>query len=132
MKKFPIAKHQRSNNDSMPEFESLLCDNLPESNIATERHSSSLIENFDKSEFIKNVIIQSKKLGGNRFGSPGQSNQNSQTQQPQKEPSNDKNFMKDRTKHGILKAFNDINKFSEFFENSPTCNQDSIESKRKK
>lgn len=27
-------------------------------------------------------------------------------------------------KYGILKAFNDINKFTEFFQNSPISNQD--------
>lgn len=35
--------------------------------------------------------------------------------------------MKDMKKHGILKAFNDINKFTEFFQNSPSGNQDTFE-----
>jgi hypothetical protein len=72
--KLAVDKHQRSKNDPTPDFESLLADNVPENNAATERHTSTLIENFDQSEFIRNVIIQSKKLGGNRFGSPGQAN----------------------------------------------------------
>ena len=104
----------------MPEFENLLVDNVLDNNIATERHSSSLIENFDQSEFIKNVIIQSKKIGGSRFGSPGQTNQNESLVMQNNSKKNDKSFMKDMKKHGILKAFNDINKFTEFFQNSPS------------
>ena len=60
-KKLQFERHQRSNNESMPEFDSLIDENAQELNIATERHASSLIENLDQSEFIRNVIMQSKK-----------------------------------------------------------------------
>jgi len=113
----------------MPEFESLLDDNMQDSNIATERYASSLIENFDHSEFIKNVIMQAKKQGGTRFGSPGQNNSITITESDRHK--NPKSFMKDMKKHGILKAFNDINKFTEFFQNSSSINQDSIEANSK-
>ena len=75
--KMSNEKHQWSNNEPVTEFDSLLDDNDKESNFATERYTSSLIDNFDQSEFIKNVIIQSRKWGGSRFGSPGQNNSNS-------------------------------------------------------
>lgn len=35
--------------------------------------------------------------------------------------------MKDMKKHGILRAFNDINKFSEYFEHSPSPTRDLVE-----
>lgn len=122
--KLVVDKHQRSKNDPTPDFESLLADNVPENNAATERHTSTLIENFDQSEFIRNVIIQSKKLGGNRFGSPGQANPESAIPHHRSKRIDDKWFIKDMKKHGILKAFNDINKFTEFFQNSPSANQE--------
>jgi hypothetical protein len=125
LRKCSMDYHQRSNNEQSHDFESLLDQNINEKNAETERHTSSLIENFDQSEFIRNVIIQSKKIGGNRFGSPGQVNPDVvDNQKPVKK--GDKNFMKDMKKHGILKAFNDINKFTEFFQNSPSSHQETI------
>lgn len=59
--KLSSAKHQWSNNEPVSEFDSLLDDNAKNSNFATERYSNSVIDNFDQSEFIKNVIIQSRK-----------------------------------------------------------------------
>lgn len=127
-KKLLFEKHQRSNNEQMPEFDSLIDRDSQEPSLATERYSSSLIENFDQSEFIKNVILQSRKLGGNRFGSPGQTNSSSTTKDHgEQQIKKDKNFIKDMKKHGILKAFNDINKFTEFFQNSPSINQETLE-----
>lgn len=67
-------KHKRINSDQIPEFENLYDPNVDEPNVATERHTTSLIDNLDQSEFIKNVIIQSNKPGCVRFGSPGQAN----------------------------------------------------------
>jgi len=119
--------HQRSNNDPNPNFGDLLDNAMNENNAATERHISSWIDNFDQSDFIRNVIIQSKKVGGNRFGSPGQSNNGPSSTNPFFVRKKDKTFMKDMKKHGILKAFNDINKFTEFFQNSPSCHQESLE-----
>lgn len=123
-KKFLLDRHQRSNNDEKSDFESLIDFQNQENNIATERHTSSLIENFDQSEFIKNVIIQSNKQGGSRFGSPGQSNLETSQVNPKCSRRGDKSFIKDMKKYGILKAFNDINKFTEFFQNSPSGNQE--------
>lgn len=119
-----IDKHQRIGSDQIPEYENLYDPNIDEPNIATERHASSLIDNFDQSEFIKNVIIQSNKPGWVRFGSPGQSNPGSSNSAQIEKKSEDKSFIKDMKKYGILKAFNDINKFTEFFQNSPISNQD--------
>ena len=119
-----IEKHQRSNNDEIPEYDNLYDPNIEDSKIATERHVSSLIENFDQSEFIKNVIIQSNKPGWVRFGSPGQSNPSSSNSGQFERKKEDKSFIKDMKKYGILKAFNDINKFTEFFQNSPNSNQE--------
>ena len=112
----------------MPEFDDLIEDEIPENNIASERYTSSLIENFDQSEYIKNVIIQSKKIGGSRFGSPSQNLLNLKANRAQIPNKGGVNFMKDMKKHGILKAFNDINKFTEFFENSPSGNQSMLDS----
>jgi hypothetical protein len=65
-------------------------------------------------DFIRKVINQSRKTGGTRFGSPGHVNQQSaELLSPTKKKTL---FMKDMKRHGILREFNDINKF---FENSP-------------
>lgn len=126
LRKSSMDYHQRSNNEQSHDFDSLLDQNIKENVAATERHTSSLIDNFDQSDFIRNVIIQSKKVGGNRFGSPGQVNPDVvDNQRPAKREA--KNFMKDMKKHGILKAFNDINKFTEFFQSSPSWKQEVIE-----
>jgi hypothetical protein len=103
----------------MPEFDDLIEEGIPESNVASERCTSSLIDNFDQSEYIKNVIMQSRKIGGSRFGSPGQNILNLRSQKLKALNKEDKSFMKDMKKYGILKAFNDINKFTEFFGNTP-------------
>lgn len=120
--KLSLDMHQRSNQCQMPDLEKLLVENNQDSNAATERHTSSLIENFDQSDYIKNVIMQSRKVGGSRFGSPGQAVQNKLEKQRQQRRE-DKSFIYDMKKHGILKAFNDINKFSEFFQSTPTNGQ---------
>lgn len=111
----------------MPEFEDLIEEEMPENNIASERYTSSLIENFDQSEYIKNVIMQSRKVGGTRFGSPSNHIFEMKAAKARGRKKEEKTFMKDMKKHGILKAFNDINKFSEFFEQTPSANQSIIE-----
>ena len=70
--------------------------------------------------------MQSRKTGGTRFGSPGQSNSNNESMNQSTNPVKGKNFIKDMKKHGIFKAFNDINKFSEFFQNSSSINQETL------
>ena len=124
--KLSLDIHQLSDQCQLPEFENLIDGEIPE-NIASERYTSSLIENFDQSEYIKNVITQSRKVGGTRFGSPSQSIMNMKNAKTRGRKKEDKTFMYDMKKHGILKAFNDINKFSEFFEQTPSENQSSVE-----
>ncbi|CAI2387758.1 unnamed protein product [Moneuplotes crassus] len=121
--KLSLDIHQRSNQNQMPEFDALIEDDIDENNAASERYTSSLIENFDQSEYIKNVIIQSKKIGGSRFGSPSQNIMSLRSQRLKHVKKEDKTFMKDMKKYGILKAFNDINKFTEFFESTPNSSQ---------
>lgn len=124
--KLSIDIHQRSNQEPINDYENLLSGNAPNKNPISERHTSSLIENFDHSDFIKNVIMQSRKVGGTRFGSPGQNVNLSYKETANAHRKGDKNFMKDMKKHGILKAFNDINKFTEFFQSSPTSGQEDL------
>ena len=77
-------------------------------------------------DFIQSMITQSKK-GTVRFGSPG-ANSKSPSESRDQSPSIKKmNFLKEMKRHGIMKALNDINKFNEFFENSPTRKEESID-----
>ena len=77
-------------------------------------------------DFIQSMITQSKK-GTVRFGSPG-ANSKSPSESRDQSPSIKKmNFLKEMKRHGIMKALNDINKFNEFFETSPTRKEESID-----
>lgn len=122
--KLSIDLHQRSNQEALHEYDNLLAENVPENIPATERHTSSLIDNFDQSDFIKNVINQSRKIGGTRFGSPGQNDSSCYGEVHKVNKKDDISFMKDMKKHGILKAFNDMNKLTEFFQSSPKNEED--------
>lgn len=79
----------------------------------------------DTPDFIRKALNLNRKTGAQRFGSPGYSNAQSQDALS---PSKKKDtFIKDMKKHGILRAFNDINKFSEYFEHSPSPTRDLVE-----
>lgn len=72
--------------------------------------------------YVINVTNQINKPITNRFGSPGLFNQ-----QRKLSPNSSNSgvyFIGEMKKHGIYDAFNDINKFSEFFEALPKKDDD--------
>ena len=62
-----------------------------------------------------------------RFGSPGANSKSPSESRDQSPTKKKMNFLKEMKRHGIMKALNDISKFNEFFENSPTRKEDSLD-----